>query len=93
MNCGIKACFNRTKFDRTTGSQDQKTQNFTRIYHKASGDNLFYKASKSRKADLPAFDEPKLATLSGEMNERTNKLPLGVKRKQIYCETVFQKSN
>ena len=48
LNWGIKACFNRTKFDRTTDLQDQ-TQNLTsRIPHKVSGYYIFYKASKSR---------------------------------------------
>ena len=47
LNWGIKACFNRTKFDRTTDLKIK--QNLTsRIPHKVSGNYIFYKASKSR---------------------------------------------
>ena len=44
---------------------------------------------KLLKADLPAFDELKLATLSAKMNERTNKLSLGANQKTNILQNCF----
>ena len=43
------------------------------------------------KADLPAFDELKLATLSAKMNDRTNKLSFGANQKTNIMQNCFSK--
>ena len=88
LNCGIKACFNRTKFDRTT---DRK------IKHKILPVEYLIKYRvviyfiKLLKADLPAFDELKVATLSAKMNDRTNKLSFKANQKTNIMQNSFSK--
>ena len=87
-NWGLKACFNRTKFDRTAD---------LKIKHKILPVEYLIKYRviiyfiKLLKADLPVFGELKLATLSAKMNDRTNKLSFGANQKTKICKTVFQK--
>ena len=38
---------------------------------------------KLTKADLPVFDELKLATLNAKMNDRRNKLSFGAKKNRM----------
>ena len=88
LNGGIKACFNRTKFDRTTD---------LKIKHKILPVEYLIKYRviiyfiKLLKADLPAFDELKLATLSAKMNDRTNKLSFGANQKTNIMQNCFSK--
>ena len=90
LNWGLKACFNRTKFDRTTD---------LKIKHKILPVEYLIKYRviiyfiKLLKADLPAFDELKLATLSAKMNDRTNKLSFGANQKTNIMQNCFKKSN
>ena len=91
LNWGLKACFNRTKFDRTTD---------LKIKHKILPVEYLIKYRvtiyfiKFLKADLPAFDELKLATLSAKMNDHTNKLLFGANQKNKYnAKLFFKKSN
>ena len=90
MNWGIKACFNRTRFDRTTD---------LKIKHKILPAEYLIKYwviiyfIKLLKADLPAFDILKLATLSAKMNDRTNKLSFGANQKTYNAKLFFKKSN
>ena len=46
---------------------------------------------KLLKADLPAFDELKLATLSAKMNDRTNKLSFRANQKTNIMQNRFSK--
>ena len=84
----MKACFNRSEFDRTT---DPK------IIHKILPVEYLIKYRvtiyliKLLKADLPAFDELKLATLSAKMNDRTNKLLFGANQKTNIMQNCFSK--
>ena len=48
---------------------------------------------KLRKADLQAFDELKLATLSAKMNDRLKKLSFGANQKTNIVQKCFSKSN
>ena len=89
LNWGIKACFNRTKFDRTTD---------LKIKHKILPVEYLIKYRviiyfiKLLKADLPAFDEQlKLATLSAKLNDRTNKLSFGANQKTNIMQNCFSK--
>ena len=87
LNRGIKACFNRTKFDRTTD---------LKIKHKILPVEYLIKYRviiyfiKLLKSDLPA-DELKLATLSAKMNDRTNKLSFGANQKTNIMQNCFSK--
>ena len=88
LNWGIKACFNRSKFDRTTD---------LKIKHKILPVEYLIKYPaiiyfiKLLKADLPVFDELKLATLSAKMNDRTNKLSFGANQKTNIMQNCFSK--
>ena len=88
LNWGLKACFNRTKFDRTAD---------LKIKHKILSVEYLIKYwviiyfIKLLKADLPAFDELKLATLSAKMNDRTNKLSFGANQKTNIMQNCFSK--
>ena len=86
LNGGLKSCFNRTKFDRTTD---------LKIKHKILPVEYLIKYRviiyfiKLLKADLPAFDELNIATLSAKMNDRTNKLSLGGNQKTNIMQNCF----
>ena len=88
LNWGIKACFNRTKFDRITD---------LKIKHKILPVEYLIKYRviiyfiKLLKADQPAFDELKLATLSAKMNDHTNKLSFGANQKLNIMQNCFSK--
>ena len=85
LNWGLTTCFNRIKFDRTT---DLKTK------HKILPVEYFIKYRviiKLLKADLPAFDELKLATLIVKMSDRTNKLSFGANQKTNSMQNCFSK--
>ena len=51
LNWGLKACFNRTKFDRATDLK-VKHKSLPVEYLKVSGYYIFYKASKSRSTNF-----------------------------------------
>ena len=68
LNWGINACFNRIKFDRTT---DLKIKHkILPVEYLIKYRVIYFK--KLLKADLPIFDELKLATLSAKMNDKYN---------------------
>ena len=90
MNWGIKACFNRTKYVRTT---------YLKIKNKISAVEQYiikYRVTiyfmKLLKADIPAFDEPKVATLSAKMIDRTNKLSFGANHKKNIMQNCVKRS-
>ena len=88
LNWGIKACFNRTKFDRTT---DLKIKHKILTVDYLLKYRLIIYFIKLLKADLPAFDEIKLATLSAKLNDRTNKLSFEANQKNKYKAKLFFK--
>ena len=88
LNWGIKACFNRTKFDMTT---DLKIKNKILPVEYLIKYRVSIYFIKLLKADLPAFDELKLATLSAKMNDRTNKLSFGANQKTNIMQNCFSK--
>ena len=88
MNWGIKACFNRIKFDRIT---DLKIKHKILRVEYLIKYRVIINFIKLLKADLPAFDELKLATLSAKMNYRTNKLSFGANQKSNIMQNCFSK--
>ena len=88
LNWGIKACFKRTKFDRTTD---------LKIKHKILPVEYLIKYRaiicfiKLLKANLPAFDELKLATPSAKMNDRANKLSFEANQETNIMQNCFSK--
>ena len=89
LNWGIKACFNRTKFDRTT---DLKVKHKILPVEYLIKYRVIIYFIKLLKADLPAFDKLKLATLSAKMNDRTNKLSFGANQKTNIMQNFFKKA-
>ena len=83
----MKACFNRTIFDRTTD---------VKIKHKILPVEYLIKYRvnidfiKLLKAALPALDQLQLATLSAKINDRTNKLSFGANKKNT-MQNCFSK--
>ena len=90
LNWGIKACFNRTKFERTT---DLKIKHKILPVEYLLKYRLIIYFIKLLKADLPAFDEMKLATLSAKLNDRTNKLSFGANQKTNIKQNCFSKKD
>ena len=87
LNWGINACFNRIKFDRTT---DLKIKHkILPVEYLIKYRVIYFK--KLLKADLPVFDELKLATLSAKLNDRTNKLSFGANQKTNIMQNCFSK--
>ena len=88
LNWWMEACFKRTKFDRTTD---------IKIKHKILPVECLIKYRviiyfiELLKADLPAFDELKLATLSAKLIDRTNKLSFGANRNTNIMQNCFSK--